>query len=92
VVERIRELSSDGESVRHYPRWVVKVLAEFDCVWETMTVENRSRLVRTLVKHATFDATTGTITVTMADFATPVGSPGGGPSPTLESNRLEARR
>jgi hypothetical protein len=55
-----------------------------------MTQINRSRLVRALVKRAEFDAVTGTMVVTMADFATPADIPGAGPSPAFEGIRLEA--
>ena len=48
--------------------WVAKALDTFDAVWETMTTENRRRLMRALVREARIDATTGQVTVVLTDL------------------------
>ena len=45
--------------------WVQAMLADFDAVWGSLTLANRGRLIRALVKEATVDEPAGQITVVL---------------------------
>ena len=47
--------------------WVAQVLEGFDSVWEVMTPENRSRLVRLLVERVEAVAADGRVVITLLD-------------------------
>ena len=51
--------------------WVAGALADFDAVWEVMTLQNRGRLVRALVQTVAVDGATGAVTATLADLDLP---------------------
>ncbi len=48
-------------------RWVSRMLADFDAVWDAMTAANRRRLVHALVQQVTLDAETDEVQVKLAD-------------------------
>lgn len=50
-------------------RWVARALADFDGVWGLMTIENRGRLVRALVKGVSVNGGTGSVRIEMAGGA-----------------------
>jgi hypothetical protein len=47
--------------------WVARMLRDFDQVWDVMTVENRGRLVRALVRRVVVDEDAGTCEVELLD-------------------------
>ena len=47
--------------------WVTEVLEGFDAVWDVMTPENRSRLVRLLVESVEAVAADGRVVITLRD-------------------------
>jgi site-specific DNA recombinase len=49
--------------------WVISALTHFDAVWDTMTLENRGRLVRAVVQHVEVDEPNGVVTAVLADPA-----------------------
>ncbi len=50
-------------------KWVVQALVEFDSVWDVLTIENRARLVRALVRRVEVDETTGEATAVLSSEA-----------------------
>ncbi len=48
--------------------WVVKTLKNFEVLWQTMTLENRQRLVLVLVREVVVNEKTDTATVIMRDW------------------------
>ena len=48
---------------------VARLLADFNAVWSALTVENRGRLVRALVREVIVDEAVGQVTVVLADLA-----------------------
>jgi len=48
--------------------WVARTLKNFEILWQTMTPENRRRLVLALVKEVTVNEQTDTVTVVMRDW------------------------
>ncbi len=48
--------------------WVVKTLKNFEVLWQTMTLENRQRLVLVLVREVVVNEATDTATVVMRDW------------------------
>ena len=51
-------------------RSVSTLLADFDSIWEVMTLDNRARLVRVLIERIDVDGATGDVAITLADLAT----------------------
>ena len=49
-------------------RWVARALANFDDVWDVLTIENRARLVRALVRRVEVDETSGEVTAVLTDL------------------------
>jgi hypothetical protein len=49
---------------------VSTLLADFDSMWEVMTLDNRARLVRVLIERIDIDGATGDVAITLADLAT----------------------
>ena len=49
-------------------RWVVRALADFDAVWDALTIENQARLVRALVRRVEVNETTGEATAILTDL------------------------
>ena len=50
-------------------KWVASMLRDFDEVWDVMSIENRGRLVRALVRTATVNDAAGTVEVELVDLA-----------------------
>jgi len=50
--------------------WVARVLADFDAVWDVLTIENRARLVRAIVREVVVDEPNGTIQAVLTDLGT----------------------
>ncbi|MCG8416640.1 MAG: hypothetical protein MJE77_01700 [Proteobacteria bacterium] len=48
--------------------WVEQTVRHFDTVWESMSVENRARLVRALVQRVEVDEASGNVTVLLTDL------------------------
>ena len=48
--------------------WVAETLAQFDKVWDVMTVENRGRLMAALVERVAIDERSGEVTATLIDL------------------------
>lgn len=48
--------------------WVARVLADFDAVWDVLTVENRARLVRAIVREVVVDESNGSIQAVLTDL------------------------
>ena len=75
-------------------RWVTSMLGDFDQVWDVMSLVNRGRLVRALVKKVNVDDAVGSVTVELADLAAelPASSHGAHPddSPTIERQKATA--
>ena len=55
------------EKAKVEARWVSEVLEGFDAVWDVMTPENRSRLVRLLVERVEAVAAHGRVVITLRD-------------------------
>ena len=51
--------------------WVAGALSDFDAVWEVMTLDNRGRLLRALVREVSVDGATGAVTAMLADLELP---------------------
>jgi hypothetical protein len=47
---------------------VVRALADFDAVWDALTIENQARLVRALVRRVEVNETTGEATAILTDL------------------------
>ena len=65
---RVERALANLDQVEIEGRWVVQALAEFDSVWDVLTIENRARLVRALVRHVEVDETTGEATAVLSDI------------------------
>jgi len=50
-------------------RWVTSMLGDFDQVWDVMSLVNRGRLVRALVKKVVVDDAAGSVTVELVNLA-----------------------
>lgn len=49
-------------------KWVVQALADFDAVWDLLTMENRARPVRALVRSVAVDEPSGAVTAVLAEI------------------------
>ena len=49
--------------------WVTRTLANLDDLWDVLTVQNRGRLVRAVVKRVDVDDVNGTVSAELADFS-----------------------
>ena len=65
-----RELASLRDAAVEV-KWVVKALSHFDDVWESMTPENRQRLVRAIVERVEVNEPEGRIAAVLVDLEQP---------------------
>ena len=49
-------------------RWVSEALGNFDAVWDAMTIANRSRMVRAVVRRVEIKESTGEVTTVLNDL------------------------
>ena len=49
--------------------WVTRTLADLDDIWDVLTVENRGRLVRAMVKRIDVDDINGTVAAELVDLS-----------------------
>jgi len=49
-------------------RWVSEALSHFDAVWDAMTITNRGRLVRAVVRGVEIKESTGEVTTVLNDL------------------------
>jgi DNA invertase Pin-like site-specific DNA recombinase len=64
--------------------WVARMLRDFNQVWDVMTVENRGRLVRALVRQVVVDDAAGTCEVELLDVTHAIPEVHGAESPTAD--------
>jgi hypothetical protein len=48
-------------------KWVARALADLDSLWDSMTSENRGRLVAGLIERVVVDDRRGEVEIVMAD-------------------------
>ena len=66
VIERLREVAADGVpagAAGSRTSWVARCLADFDSVWDILTPQNRSGLVRALVETVEIDESANRVRV-----------------------------
>jgi site-specific DNA recombinase len=66
VIERLREVAGDGvpaDTAGAKTSWVARCLADFDSIWDILTPQNRSRLVRAVVEAVEVDEPTNRVKV-----------------------------
>ena len=74
--------------------WVVRALGDFDAVWDVLSVHNRARLVRALVRRVEINETTGEATAILTELE--IGDlgedapPDGPPTTTTANPPMEA--
>jgi site-specific DNA recombinase len=66
--------------------WVAACLADFDKVWDVLTLENRGRLVRAVIQRVEVDQPASQVRV----FITDLGADVAGPTPTPELSHEQA--
>jgi len=69
--QRLAEVERDLaalDQVEIEGKWVVQALTGFNDVWDVLTIENRARLVRALVRRVEVDETTGEATAILTDL------------------------
>lgn len=59
------------EQARIEAQWVTTALSHFDAVWDTMTPENRRRLVCAVIEEVCVDESSGEVTVKIARVGIP---------------------
>ena len=71
-------------------KWVASMLRDFDRIWDVMSVENRGRLMRALIRTVTVDDAAGTVEVELVDLeANLPESPGDTTPPTPVNPGIE---
>ena len=60
-LERIERELAQLDDARVEADWLAQTLAEFDAVWEVLTPENQTRLVRAVVERVVVDDATGSV-------------------------------
>jgi DNA invertase Pin-like site-specific DNA recombinase len=68
-LDRIERELAQFEDARVEADWLEQTLAEFDAVWEVLTPENQTRLVRAVVDRVVVDEATGSVKMYVADLA-----------------------
>ena len=73
-------------------RWIGQALGDFDAVWDVLTIENRARLVRALVRRVEVDETTGEATAILTDLDLDDLAGEDAPAPPPPRPRISCRR
>jgi hypothetical protein len=68
-LERIERELAQLDDARVEADWLAQTLAEFDAVWNVLTPENQTRLVRAVVERVVVDEATGSVKMYVADLA-----------------------
>ncbi len=68
-LERIERELAQLDDARVEADWLAQTLAEFDAVWNVLTPENQTRLVRAVVDRVVVDEATGSVKMYVADLA-----------------------
>lgn len=78
VIERLREFTAEGTSadaVEIETSWAARCLADFDAIWDVLTPENRSRLLRAVVQSVEVDEPANRVKVFMVDLSEGLSAP-----------------
>lgn len=68
-LDRVERELAQMDDARVEADWLEQTLAEFDAVWEVLTPENQTRLVRAIVDRVVVDEATGSVKMYVADLA-----------------------